>query len=680
MVNANSNSSASKLSILSWNVRGLCSTSGRNGNTRAKKLQHILKLNKHINILCETKLSEKHMNKIRNQAHNMSYRVYENNNGHMRGVMVLVTLKKAIAVNVLHKTDDGNAIILEIEHDNQKMILVGIYGPSTDEVRFYENLFDKVESYNNNKIIVAGDLNLTIDPNNETYNYVSDRNNVNSRARVKRFISDNNMADPFKYSLYSNPHYTWMKPNGTKAARLDRYLVSEEVEKFVSKYHRHPRGPSDHCPISIDVDYSNFKPGPGTWKIPTNLLHNRDYIKKTKEQIMETCARYKIHNNNRTYEEIGGDILRNFLNEKNWNTIWDGNFKILPNDMLDIIINDIKNFTQVYIKNQRNNTNNVKNIIHQKLEENQANLDINPTDLNARIIESQLKTQYELVLEEETNRQLYKTSLLDIIKGDRVNATQCKIDKNIATQRYISKLIKRIPQQDGTVLEIIIENQDEIDEIIRAFYTDLYASKNDQITIRHIEDFLPNTINTKKLTDQDREELESPITLEELTATLKRSKSSSSPGPSGLSFLWYKQFWDQIKHLMLKVATDTRNRKQLPTSQSYGTICLLPKGDKNKYYIENWRPLTMLSCAYKLMSGSIAKRINDKLDKIIHKDQNGFVPGRVIQESLRNTADIIKHYKKLKKTGILLLIDFKKALDSISHEYITKVLDFFGFG
>ena len=98
----------------------------------------------------------------------------------------------------------------------------------------FESL-DKVESYNNNKIIVAGDLNLTIDPNNETYNYVSDRNNVNSRARVKRFISDNNMADPFKYSLYSNPHYTWMKPNGTKAARLDRYLVSEEVEKFVSK-------------------------------------------------------------------------------------------------------------------------------------------------------------------------------------------------------------------------------------------------------------------------------------------------------------------------------------------------------------------------------------------------------------------------------------------------------------
>ena len=108
-------------------------------------------------------------------------------------------------------------------------------------------------------------------------------------------------------------------------------------------------------------------------------------------------------------------------------------------------------------------------------------------------------------------------------------------------------------------------------------------------------------------------------------------------------------------------------------------ISLLPKGEKDRYYLENWRPLTMLSCVYKLISKCIADRINNILHKLIHKDQNGFVPGRTIHESLRNTQDIIDYIKKKNRTGMMILVDFKKAFDSISHEYIYKVLKSFGF-
>ena len=34
----------------------------------------------------------------------------------------------------------------------------------------------------------------------------------------------------------------------------------------------------------------------------------------------------------------------------------------------------------------------------------------------------------------------------------------------------------------------------------------------------------------------------------------------------------------------------------------------------------------------------------------------------------------------LLKKGMMILVDFKKAFDSISHKYIYKVLDKFGFG
>ena len=42
---------------------------------------------------------------------------------------------------------------------------------------------------------------------------------------------------------------------------------------------------------------------------------------------------------------------------------------------------------------------------------------------------------------------------------------------------------------------------------------------------------------------------------------------------------------------------------------SVGIILLLPKGEKDKEYLENWRPITLLNCVYKLISSVLATRI-----------------------------------------------------------------------
>ena len=73
-----------------------------------------------------------------------------------------------------------------------------------------------------------------------------------------------------------------------------------------------------------------------------------------------------------------------------------------------------------------------------------------------------------------------------------------------------------------------------------------------------------------------------------------------------------------------------------------------------------------------MASGCIAERIKPHLEKIIHGDQKGFVPGRYIGEAIRSTYDIIQWAKDNHRTGIILLIDFEKAYDSISFSYIKK--------
>ena len=68
------------------------------------------------------------------------------------------------------------------------------------------------------------------------------------------------------------------------------------------------------------------------------------------------------------------------------------------------------------------------------------------------------------------------------------------------------------------------------------------------------------------------------------------------------------------------------------------------------------------------------------LNKRIHENQKGFVSGRYIGENTRLVYDILNYTDQMNKHDLLLFIDFEKAFDSISWDYIFNVIRFFNFG
>ena len=68
------------------------------------------------------------------------------------------------------------------------------------------------------------------------------------------------------------------------------------------------------------------------------------------------------------------------------------------------------------------------------------------------------------------------------------------------------------------------------------------------------------------------------------------------------------------------------------------------------------------------------------LPKLINEDQKGFISGRFISDNTRVIYDILQRTKEKNIPGMLLLVDFKKAFDSISWNFMYKCLHFFGFG
>ena len=112
---------------------------------------------------------------------------------------------------------------------------------------------------------------------------------------------------------------------------------------------------------------------------------------------------------------------------------------------------------------------------------------------------------------------------------------------------------------------------------------------------------------------------------------------------------------------------------ELSQSQKRGVITLLEKRGKNPDLIKNWRPVSLTNVDYKILTKTLALRTEEIIPNIIHANQSGFVKGRYIGENIRLIQDIMEKLKITKQSGLLLLLDFEKAFDSIEWPYMHKI-------
>ena len=74
-------------------------------------------------------------------------------------------------------------------------------------------------------------------------------------------------------------------------------------------------------------------------------------------------------------------------------------------------------------------------------------------------------------------------------------------------------------------------------------------------------------------------------------------------------------------------------------SQKQAVITLIEKRDKDKHYIKNWRPISLLNVDTKIISKVSATRLKKVICKLVTQDQTAYVPGRYTGESVRLISD-----------------------------------------
>ena len=98
---------------------------------------------------------------------------------------------------------------------------------------------------------------------------------------------------------------------------------------------------------------------------------------------------------------------------------------------------------------------------------------------------------------------------------------------------------------------------------------------------------------------------------------MKSFTNNISAGSDGLTNAFYETLWQELKQSFMNSLNQAKVSKKMVTSRTQAVIKLLEKKDKDKLFISNWRPTSLLNVDYKIISKMFASRLKKVLPNLI---------------------------------------------------------------
>ena len=714
--------SASKITITSTNLRG--SNTGTQKETN--KLHTFFDLESDINIVIDSHICESKLSSLR-KRHRQLFSKYtiHGNPTKLRGILIFV--KKSSGCNITNASNHGNHDTLFFTitlPDNSTIDTVAIYAPSKDTPEFWENAYKIIEEQHNPNKLIIGDFNCTLNHELDQQGYKTDPH-TKSRKVINQLLEEEIFIDSYRHMNPETRSYTFRTKNGKKRGRLDYGLISPSLIPFLhtATHIAHHYDNTDHSTLSLEIDITNTPKGKGIFRCPPNLHKDINYqilIKNTIKKAIFSC----ISKTRKTeLQEALFDTRLKLYEEymslhtktPNWNTqsrkdtleytmnlllsFEPTNEELLENELtinkaalLEYVLLQMKNNTISHMKQTQSTETNTEHTLKKQL---QALIEEEESEENMGqiyTVESQLRDLETKKLYDILSKKHNYTLLND----ERPTKTFLNLENSKGGYSEITRLRIKNPKfnpnmrEDATNIPYFeITDSTQIRRELHNEFQNIYkAQPNLNTTQDAITEFLCSDGDTKPLEElQNRKiprnlsnSMEGMLSTTELTNCLfKIMKGSSSPGTDGFTVNYVRVFWEDLKTLTTN-ALNASFGNTLTTSLKKAIVKLLRKGTKDPTLAGNYRPISLLSIFYKLASCAITQRIKPAVEAIIGRQQKAYIKHNNIGSCIINIINLIKHTIKKKKSALILLIDFKKAFDSISHTFINNTLKTLGFG
>lgn len=201
----------------------------------------------------------------------------------------------------------------------------------------------------------------------------------------------------------------------------------------------------------------------------------------------------------------------------------------------------------------------------------------------------------------------------------------------------------------------------------------MYNDVEPNSTINKTQGFLEK-LNLPSLSTEEASEMIQPITVQEISDTIKNLKNNKSPGPDGFPGEFYKVFAGEITPVLYRVFNYALTSGDSPKTWSEAIISVLHKEGKDPTSCKGYRPVSLLCNDLKILTNIMARRLQKHINKLIKSDQTGFIPGRQGANNIRRTLNVISCAKNKSQHAMLLSLDAQKAFDRVKWSFLYQTL------
>jgi exonuclease III len=620
------------IKVISHNVRGLTHNQRKIKDILSIYKSFIGKIDRQLNIICLQETHELNTKVIS--------RIWEGNvevnNGTRSSCGTAILLGKEWNVKEVIKDNVGRYIILNIENNSsgKHYIISNIYAPNNrnEAHAFYDRVFLQIEALNEKlrekeieieDQIMVGDFNTVLEPVDRNNEKLDSAENLLAK-KLKDLLNANDYHDCVIHDKDSNK-YTWQNKRNNRLAqsRIDRiYATVNMLNKCKSFYKKWGIGNSDHAAVFMEVIDAIHTKGKGITKLNVEILKDEQTSNNIRIELQEWL--------------------------KNINENWDPHKKWEYCKMaLRSITLPIMGISKKQAKMDK------EKIIDEMSDIRNSKTDNNNTENNRY---NQLNEKLQEILENEAKEQAVKSGVKWREEGERSTKYFFGLRNKRAMEAYIGAL-----KDHNGVLRHSIQ---DLMAIASKFYKTLYADPMDKKVTRLSEDMFKLC---PKINKSSQQSLDKEITMTDLKKTLSTTKDSA-PGEDGISYQFYKRYLDLLGPYLIDSWNYSLKTGNLAPSQTRSCITLLPKKGKDGQEIKNWRPISLSNCDLKIITKTLALRVNKVLPEIIHQSQSGYVPGRNIASNIRLMRLVKANMNKIKDPALLISLDVKKAYDSLNHK------------